>query len=360
MIFCGDIASPTLKTTVGFSKSLYNNFEVFKGKKLICNLEGLISDDFYDNSNVPVLYNNPSIIKALHTGEPPLLCLANNHILDIPDLFDNSINLFKQNNILTAGAGRSPREASMPAIFYYRNLKIYLFNACWDFLLYNHKNPEAGIYISVIDENSMIKSVKEIKTNEPDSKIVIYLHWNLDLEVLPFPMHRQFAKSLIDAGANVVTGSHSHCVQGGEKYKNGYIVYGLGNFFLPHNHFINGKLVYPEFSSLELALEWSPLTNSAICHWFKYIVGGNSHGLEYLSSENFENSDTLAKLSPYRNTDDSTYLKFFRESRRKKILVPVYRDYRNGKINSLFTRFLKIRARFARLMARLNIINWQN
>lgn len=60
-------------------------------------------------------------------------------------------------------------------------------------------------------------------------------------------MHRLFAKALIDAVANVVAGAHSHCVQGGEKYKDGYIVYGLGNFFLPHNFFQMGK--FPTQSS---------------------------------------------------------------------------------------------------------------
>ncbi|MBK8078814.1 MAG: CapA family protein [Saprospiraceae bacterium] len=37
-------------------------------------------------------------------------------------------------------------------------------------------------------------------------------------------------KGFDDEGVNFIVGCHSHCVQGGEKYKDGYIVYGLGNF----------------------------------------------------------------------------------------------------------------------------------
>ena len=43
------------------------------------------------------------------------------------------------------------------------------------------------------------------------------------------------AENLRDSGVNVVVGCHSHCIQGGELYKEGVIVYGLGNFFIPWN-----------------------------------------------------------------------------------------------------------------------------
>ncbi len=38
------------------------------------------------------------------------------------------------------------------------------------------------------------------------------------------------AHSAIDAGASVVLGTHAHLIQGIERYKDGIICYGLGNF----------------------------------------------------------------------------------------------------------------------------------
>jgi len=149
-------------------------------------------------------------------------------------------------------------------------------------------------------------------------------------------------------------------VQGGEKYKNGFIIYGLGNFFIPYNQFIEGRLIYPEFSSVELALEWDPLTNIATCHWFRYVNVGDEHSLIRYESETFEKSERLKQYSPFAGMNDEVYLDYFRKNRRKRMLIPIFKDYRNRGINSLYTYLLKIRVRNARLLAGLNLINWQN
>ena len=49
----------------------------------------------------------------------------------------------------------------------------------------------------------------------------------------PIPEDRNIAKGLIDAGASLVVGHHPHVIQGYEKYKNGLILYSLGNFIFP-------------------------------------------------------------------------------------------------------------------------------
>jgi hypothetical protein len=133
--------------------------------------------------------------------------------------------------------------------------------------------------VGELNEVELLKEVSHFNDSHKDAAIVVYLHWSLDLESLPFPMYRQFSRALIDAGAAVVAGTHAHCVQGGEKYRNGYIVYGLGNFFMPHHLFVNGKLAYPVFASVQLALEWDPATARAVCHWVKYEYDGGKHSM---------------------------------------------------------------------------------
>ena len=51
-------------------------------------------------------------------------------------------------------------------------------------------------------------------------------------EYTPFSNNKQisFARSAIDAGANLVFGHHPHVVQGYEHYKGKLIIYSLGNF----------------------------------------------------------------------------------------------------------------------------------
>ena len=359
MIFIGDIASPDILTNEQLQSVFNENSGIFNGKRLICNFEGLISKRMFLNKNRPILFNHPLVPGILNRGITPVLCLANNHTLDLPSEFDTTTNIFKQEQISFCGAGKSRNAALSPISFNENNQQIILFNACWDFLLYNHRNPSKGLYVAEINEPRLIQEVRQEKEKNRHSIIIIYLHWSLDLEILPFPMYRQFSMALIDAGANIVVGSHSHCVQGGEKYKDGFIVYGLGNFFMPHNTFFMGKLKYPEFANIQLALEWDPSTNIAICHWFEYQNIGDLHTLKNLGSEYFEKSERLKKYFPCQGKSHVEYLTYFKKHRRKRFLIPLYSDYRSKYKNMLFTHLLKNRAYVAHTLARINIIKWQ-
>ena len=360
MIFLGDIASPTISSSEYLHRIIIENASVFSGKRIICNLEGLIYDGPAPKLNEPILYNHSSVLQAFGENQKPVLCLANNHILDLPLYFRQTSHLLDTRKIPYCGAGRDKNEAEKPIEYLDFQKKVILFNVCWDFLLYNHKNPRSGIYVAELEEGKLIERVKQCKKESPDSYVVVYLHWSFDLETLPFPMYRNFARELIDKGVNVVVGAHSHCVQGGEKHKHGFIIYGLGNFFIPQNQFIKGKLVYPEFALVQLAFEWKPSTNEAICHWFRYQYDNSSFRLLHLSSEDFSDSKMLNQYTPYKGMTDKEYLTFYKNNRRKKFLIPVYVHYRNKNLNKYFTISLKMRARFARFLAKHGFRKWLN
>jgi len=360
VIFEGDIASPDRAITEQLEIFLLQHRTIFENKRVICNFEGVISDRIADNDAKPILCNHYSVPGVLNRGVTPVLCMANNHILDLPGEFESTIDVFNKAGALYCGAGNTAESAASPLIFFEGNKKILLFNACWDFLLYNQNNPSEGVYVAEIDEDKLIIEVRKAKQANPNASIIVFLHWSLDLEILPFPMYRLFSRALVDAGAEVVAGSHSHCVQGGEKYKDGFIVYGLGNFFLPQNVFINGKLIYPDFTAVELAFEWVPETRVATCHWFEYQYSETGHILLHCKSERFEDSEKLKQYSPYQGMTDGEYLEYFKAHRRKRFMIPVYTDHDKKFQNRLFTLFLKNRARFAHLLARMRIIKWQN
>jgi hypothetical protein len=359
MIFIGDLAFPDKGINQEFVSILNSHSAIFKDKRIIVNLEGLLCPESNMQSGTPVLCNSSTTIKSLLNFNQPVFCLANNHIHDIPGSFEATIRLFNDNSIPFFGARLINALPDVPRVFNEMDKNVHLFNACWDFLLYNYGNPHKGIWVEEIKERKMLREVSKKRETDPGCLIVVYLHWNLDLEMLPFPMHRRFAFDLIDSGANIIVGSHSHCIQGGEKYKNGYIIYGLGNFFIPNGIFINGKLTYPDFARNELAFEWNPETNSAICHWFRYENADERHELIYKGSEEFEDSATLAKYSPYTGMDNRTYLKYYIANRRKRFLIPVYKDYNSVFANRIRTSLLKTRARIARIFASTGMIPWQ-
>jgi poly-gamma-glutamate synthesis protein (capsule biosynthesis protein) len=60
--------------------------------------------------------------------------------------------------------------------------------------------------------------------------VVVYLHWGEERNPCPTDRQRTLARQLVEAGADVVAGSHAHVVQGSGRMGKAYVAYGLGNF----------------------------------------------------------------------------------------------------------------------------------
>lgn len=60
--------------------------------------------------------------------------------------------------------------------------------------------------------------------------VVVYLHWGIQGERCPSRSQRSLAGRLVDRGADLVVGSHTHGLQGDGPLRGGYVAYGLGNY----------------------------------------------------------------------------------------------------------------------------------
>ncbi|MGI5977771.1 MAG: CapA family protein [Candidatus Limivicinus sp.] len=74
-----------------------------------------------------------------------------------------------------------------------------------------------------------VAAVKEMKAQGVDLVICMF-HWGLELYYSPNDNQINLAHACIDAGADIVYGSHPHCLQPIEKYNNGIIMYSMGNW----------------------------------------------------------------------------------------------------------------------------------
>ena len=60
--------------------------------------------------------------------------------------------------------------------------------------------------------------------------MICALHWGKELVYKPFDSQVELAHRCIDAGADLIYGSHSHCLQPIEQYNDGIILYSMGNW----------------------------------------------------------------------------------------------------------------------------------
>ena len=60
--------------------------------------------------------------------------------------------------------------------------------------------------------------------------VIVSVHWGVEYARSPAKEQVDWARQMIDAGADLVVGSHPHVVQPLEEYRGHWIAYSLGNF----------------------------------------------------------------------------------------------------------------------------------
>lgn len=164
-----------------------------------------------------------------------VLSLANNHIADyLEEGIQDTIKHVEEKGFKWFGVGTSYDEALKPCIIEAGYHKIAFFGASrWANIDRKHPTGTAPESISIIK--------KQIRALKALGCIVIpYFHWGYEYVRIPAPRERKIAKACIDAGADVVIGSHPHIYQGYEIYKGKPIYYSLGNAIFLSERFNNG------------------------------------------------------------------------------------------------------------------------
>lgn len=180
----------------------------------IGNLEGPINEkpsDFPDGS-LKFSFGVKSL-DSLKAGNFQVVSLANNHTLNTnQEGLEETRQILKKSNIGYAG---DPIECGIE----YLHQKDYI-----SFYAVNETFPMN------CDEEDLTSSLIEIKYYNPDSLIVVLMHWGEEYSLVSSESQEEMAHDLIDAGADVIIGGHPHVTQNIEKYKGKLIFYSLGNF----------------------------------------------------------------------------------------------------------------------------------
>ena len=100
-------------------------------------------------------------------------------------------------------------------------------------LLTTESGLTVGIYCAynrykpvLSDCTAAIRSLRE----QGAEYVILMFHWGKEMNYQPAEEQVELAHACIDAGADLVYGSHSHCLQPVEEYNGGYILYSMGNW----------------------------------------------------------------------------------------------------------------------------------
>ncbi|WP_018750461.1 CapA family protein [Paenibacillus sanguinis] len=206
--------------------------ELFEQDDLsLLNLETPVTEGGQPAENKAYVFKSP--VKALAPmvkAGVDAVGLANNHILDqgISGLKD-TLKALQEHNIAYAGAGHDEGEAYAPVYLERKGIKVAL-------LSFSRVVPKsswaAGAnHAGVASVYSPKRALEAIRTAKENADLVLVMsHWGKERTTVLEEHQQELAHAYIDAGADLIIGSHPHVIQGLEQYKGKWIVYSTGNF----------------------------------------------------------------------------------------------------------------------------------
>ena len=205
---------------------------------------------------------NPEWLNDLHRHGITHLNLANNHSVDqrrggLRSTYDNCLRA----GIVPLGAGRTMAEASEPVLLTTHHSpltplssKIYLF-ATQQLPLENFPYLPDSFSVSQESIDTLCQRVSRLRKADPTAYIIVCPHWGIEHVTTPTPWQRRHARALIDAGADIIVGHHSHTLQTVEEYNGKTIFYSIGNFIFDQTNPINTTAAIVQIKIVSTSVE---------------------------------------------------------------------------------------------------------
>jgi poly-gamma-glutamate synthesis protein (capsule biosynthesis protein) len=233
-----------------FSRSFLGVKNQFLSVDLMCgNLETTLSgeeaiyskkkgaDEPADTFNAPDV-----IVDNLKDLGFDFLSTGNNHALDrkMPGLL-RTLDVLDEKGVYHTGTARSNEERDAPLIIDVNGVKIGIVAATEIINKHdrymNDEETQYAVTRMYLQQDRLLAEVKACREAGADF-IIAYPHWDKEHRVKATQRSRDMAKLLLEAGADVILGSHPHVVQDieyvtverdGQPYT-GLVVYSMGNF----------------------------------------------------------------------------------------------------------------------------------
>lgn len=224
-----------------------------------CQLECTISDRGHVRSDVrnPTHRVAPHNIKALTSASFDVVSYAGNNNLDYGvEAFTDTLDRLRDHGIQVVGAGLNLKEARRPLYIDVNGIRVAFVDFCSilrdgyaatpgrpgisPLRVKTFYEPLENIYeqpgtpartITMTDRDDLDAAMTIIRTARSRADVVVAcFHWGVHFTYDLAQYQPEVGYAAIEAGADLVLGTHPHCLQAIDVYKGKFIFYSLGNF----------------------------------------------------------------------------------------------------------------------------------
>ena len=209
--------------------------ELAEADLAVGNLESALGSGGHPESKGYTFRAPPAAAESLAMAGFDLLSLANNHAMDFgPSTLLQAIELLGQQGIAVIGAGADDASAHQPVVCEVNGLRLAFLayvDVPQEYRGFDARAWQAGADTPGVAWADPARIRADVGAARAGADLVIVvLHSGYEYVPAPSPVQVAAARAAVEAGADLVLGHHAHLLQGVERYQDGVIAYGLGNF----------------------------------------------------------------------------------------------------------------------------------
>jgi len=196
-----------------------------KGDAVVGNLETVLAGKERRHTGYPQ-FNSPDLLAlTLRDAGFDTLLLANNHTFDRGSSgMRRTVELLRGHGFQLAGLDITP-----PLLLELDGIRVGVVNATYGV---NGEHPKAKgtVRVNVISKEFLEASIRDLRLKGADC-VEACLHWGDEYKPQPNETQKKQASWAVEAGADIVIGSHPHILQPVEFRKDGRLIFwSMGNF----------------------------------------------------------------------------------------------------------------------------------
>lgn len=216
----GDFAFP-----FAFTKSYIEEADI-----AFANLETPVSERGEKINKKHVFRSHPDSLKGLLDAGFDVVSVANNHILDFGEVAaEDTVRLLAEAGIRSGGLVRG-QASQEPVIVNVRGVRVGFLFYCDPQETFACAREFAEFSLRPAEATPEVLKRDIMALDSDVDVLVVSLHWGIEHKAEPHEHMERLGRFVIDLGADLVAGHHPHMQHRAERYKEGLILYSMGNF----------------------------------------------------------------------------------------------------------------------------------